>query len=106
MSAPASAIASRTPTAAASTPHSAVIAATVRLLVTVHAASTRATRSSGVRLSRSVANTGLNTPMQTSSPNCRPMTRASPPAPGITKASPTGQQARRVPAPRSTRPAP
>nr|WP_245971954.1 hypothetical protein [Solirubrobacter pauli] len=66
--------------------------------MTVQAASTRATRSSGVSRSRSVANSGLNRPIATSSANWVARTSTRPAAPGMTNASGRQKHARSVPA--------
>ena len=87
----------------ASTPQSAVMTAIVPVLLTDHAASTRVTRSGGVRSRRRVAMTGLNTPALMIRPSSMPMTMSSPAMPGRSATNPIGQQARSVPATRMTR---
>lgn len=81
----------------ASTPPSAVSRAIVPLLLTDHAASTRATRSGVVCSSRYVAYTGLNSPQVTIRPSSTPMTMTSPAIPGRIATRPIGHRARSTP---------
>ena len=86
----------------ASTPQPAVANATVSLLVTDQADSTRVTRSAGVRSRRYVAYTGLKTAQLLISANSTAITSSKPARPGRTKASPIDHSARTVPAVSST----
>lgn len=84
------------------TPHSAVSSAIETLLLTDHAASTRAVRSFGVCSSRYVASTGANTLLLTIRPNSATMTMPRPATPGRNATRPTTQQPRSAPNPRRT----
>jgi hypothetical protein len=93
-------MAARRPATAASKPHSAVKAATVALLVTVRADSTRAIRSSGGLLESVGGEQRVEDANADQQPELHRYHQTSPASPGTTNASQITQQARKVPATR------